>query len=277
MTMLKRVSILLVILTLLTAGADAYYDPYIGRFTQRDPIGDGGNWYAYTANNPLKFVDPTGLELVFNESGVSIKDASAINNFYVGDLTPGDQTLFYGLFGTTSGDAGDSISLLDLRATGGMLTDLINHDEIFTLGWKDLSGDVYGEYDPAHEYNKLRINSSRYATDLTALLNESDSHKNFKSVRLTLAHELQHVADDFFGLSSTVPNAPTHIRQDLKEPWRHEYSAYRRELSAAHQLGQLSAGYYSSSFDVLAARRGPTRSKSIQAIRRAATGNVLSR
>ena len=38
-----------------------YYDPYIGRFTQRDPIGDGVNWYAYTYNNPLKFVDPTGM------------------------------------------------------------------------------------------------------------------------------------------------------------------------------------------------------------------------
>jgi RHS repeat-associated protein len=37
-----------------------YYDPYIGRFTQRDPAGDGVNWYAYTANNPLKYTDPTG-------------------------------------------------------------------------------------------------------------------------------------------------------------------------------------------------------------------------
>ena len=38
-----------------------YYDPYIGRFTQRDPAGDGGNWYAYTYNNPLRFIDPDGL------------------------------------------------------------------------------------------------------------------------------------------------------------------------------------------------------------------------
>ena len=43
-----------------------YYDPYIGRFTQRDPIGDGVNWYAYVANNPLAFVDPTGMRLLFN-------------------------------------------------------------------------------------------------------------------------------------------------------------------------------------------------------------------
>ena len=40
------------------------YDPYIGRFNQRDPAGDGANWYAYVGNNPLAFVDPTGLRPV---------------------------------------------------------------------------------------------------------------------------------------------------------------------------------------------------------------------
>ena len=46
-----------------------YYDPYIGRFTQRDPVGDGVNWYAYANNNPLAFIDPNGLEPV--QSGVT--------------------------------------------------------------------------------------------------------------------------------------------------------------------------------------------------------------
>ena len=38
-----------------------YYDPAIGRFITEDPAKDGLNWYAYCGNNPIMFVDPTGL------------------------------------------------------------------------------------------------------------------------------------------------------------------------------------------------------------------------
>ena len=41
-----------------------YYDPYIGRFVSRDPSGDGLNWYVYVGNNPLAFIDPTGMRPV---------------------------------------------------------------------------------------------------------------------------------------------------------------------------------------------------------------------
>ncbi len=38
-----------------------YYSPETGRFTQEDTYrGDGLNLYAYCANNPVKYVDPTG-------------------------------------------------------------------------------------------------------------------------------------------------------------------------------------------------------------------------
>ncbi len=39
-----------------------YYDSQIGRFMTLDPVDDksGGSPYAYCANNPLKFTDPTG-------------------------------------------------------------------------------------------------------------------------------------------------------------------------------------------------------------------------
>lgn len=40
-----------------------HYDPSIGRFIQRDPIGFRGglNFYAYVRNNPVNFTDPNGL------------------------------------------------------------------------------------------------------------------------------------------------------------------------------------------------------------------------
>lgn len=44
----------------------AAYDPSTGRFTTRDPIGQGGglNVYAYCGNNPVGGVDPSGLERI---------------------------------------------------------------------------------------------------------------------------------------------------------------------------------------------------------------------
>ncbi len=38
-----------------------YYDSSTGRFLTRDPIKDGRNWYGYCVNNPLQYVDPSGL------------------------------------------------------------------------------------------------------------------------------------------------------------------------------------------------------------------------
>ncbi len=38
-----------------------WYWPELGRFIQQDPIGDGMNWYMCVGNNPVVWVDPTGL------------------------------------------------------------------------------------------------------------------------------------------------------------------------------------------------------------------------
>jgi RHS repeat-associated protein len=41
-----------------------FYDPQLGRFVSEDPTGfsGGSNWFSYALNNPLRFVDPLGLQ-----------------------------------------------------------------------------------------------------------------------------------------------------------------------------------------------------------------------
>ncbi len=39
-----------------------YYDSATGRFLTRDPIRDGNNYYVYCQNNPLRWLDPSGLK-----------------------------------------------------------------------------------------------------------------------------------------------------------------------------------------------------------------------
>ena len=55
-----------------------YYDPDLGRFTQPDTLLDGLNRYAYCANNPVRYVDPTG-----NTHGETYWDA--YNDYYSDD------------------------------------------------------------------------------------------------------------------------------------------------------------------------------------------------
>ena len=59
-----------------------YYDPHAGRFISRDPLGDGLNWYAYARNNPLAFIDPTGLaSRAPNETEMAHLTAAAVFTF----------------------------------------------------------------------------------------------------------------------------------------------------------------------------------------------------
>ena len=39
-----------------------WYDPTLGRFITEDPARSGSSWYAYCNNNPLGFIDPSGLD-----------------------------------------------------------------------------------------------------------------------------------------------------------------------------------------------------------------------
>ncbi len=55
-----------------------WYDAETGRFITEDPIRDGLNWYVYTSNNPIKYIDPTGMifGLSSEESGEYDSDSN---------------------------------------------------------------------------------------------------------------------------------------------------------------------------------------------------------
>lgn len=49
-------------------------DAEIGKIITEGPARDGANWYVYVANNPLRFVDPTGMLRVEGSQANDEKD-----------------------------------------------------------------------------------------------------------------------------------------------------------------------------------------------------------
>ena len=56
-----------------------YYDPARGRFTQVDPLGGG---YVYASDNPVNFVDPSGLSAAFAGGLFDYSDPNTGPTFY---------------------------------------------------------------------------------------------------------------------------------------------------------------------------------------------------
>ncbi|NLW48759.1 MAG: peptidoglycan DD-metalloendopeptidase family protein [Firmicutes bacterium] len=66
-----------------------WYDQEIGRFISEDPIKDGLNWYTYAVNNPLRYIDPSGLayedfEREAQTSSIWGDLISRVKNYYAG-------------------------------------------------------------------------------------------------------------------------------------------------------------------------------------------------
>jgi RHS repeat-associated protein len=51
-----------------------WYDAETARFISEDPARDGVSWFAYVGNNPLRYIDPTGLRRVDGDSADSNQD-----------------------------------------------------------------------------------------------------------------------------------------------------------------------------------------------------------
>ena len=239
MTMLKRLSILLVILTLITTAAQAYYDPYTGRFLQRDPAGDGGNWYAYAANNPMKYTDPTGMviKLVDGNHSVSITSASDIPTQLAGAV--GQSSKLDWLIDIFA-KSGDNAALSSSGILNDTLKTVIESSIVTTLQFDTLQANLPGASGVAvaetlpttleDSVQSIRINlplSSLTQTDYTTL----------PSLRTGVVHELSH--------ASNIINEPALANtDDYVNRLTLEFRAYDLDAKWGNSITGHHSGFY---------------------------------
>jgi len=102
-----------------------YYDPSIGRFTQRDPVGlnAGINAYAYVNANPVNFTNPQGLEAFRNDlmnaltQQISYFGGSNADDTDTG-LSAGNQRLVQLAANTITGTASDANPGWGIKGSG---------------------------------------------------------------------------------------------------------------------------------------------------------------
>ena len=73
------------------------YDAANRRFMAIDPIKDGWNWFAYAGNNPIKYVDPTGLYYI-QRIGVNTYTVIPQTSTHTLLRTIGEVTVIGGIF-----------------------------------------------------------------------------------------------------------------------------------------------------------------------------------
>lgn len=86
-----------------------YYDPEIGRFISEDPARDGFNWFVYCNNNPIRYIDPSGMFPIVIPITIELIDILILIGTGAGAYLVGNELL----------DSGFKVSDLFGNATSG--------------------------------------------------------------------------------------------------------------------------------------------------------------
>ena len=119
-----------------------YYNPVVGRFTQEDPYrGDGLNLYAYCANNPVTYYDPSGYVCSFNAQAEenAVRENATLQADEQGGLQGSG----------TNGSGSDLIEIVDADAGTFRINDWSEYPDDYvplpdkSKEWVLLEGDAY--------------------------------------------------------------------------------------------------------------------------------------
>lgn len=161
-----------------------YYDPGTGRFLTRDPIGYAGgiNLYAYTGNNPVNELDPSGLDPLNPLQKIEVQHAIAMIN---------------------------KSNMSDSRQTAKKLTDLLNSGRLYAEPRPDDTDAGQTPIWPWTTQSNVQIGiypetfDSRYPCDGRFKLNQFTDDVLLASV---LYHESRHAFHQGFFWSKLHPN-----------------------------------------------------------------------
>lgn len=149
-----------------------YYIPELGRFISEDPVKDGLNWYVYCANNPLRFVDPSGLDYNGMPSDVQnmLEDRGDLpkSNPKSTNFAPGDQDSSGSGSGSGSGESKiPELKSPDLRELLSNIWDGDDNDALRQLfddlkegGTDALAGALNDYFINKRDYNVSKLKKS---------------------------------------------------------------------------------------------------------------------
>ncbi|MFH1506502.1 MAG: RHS repeat-associated core domain-containing protein [archaeon] len=163
-----------------------YYDSDIGKFTQKDPIKDNKNWYSYASNNPLKYIDPTGMYDIMTglvETGDTLFEITEdLNEFYGTSYSYMDIAFFEQIENPDVISVGDTIRIGAIDMLGRVWQPPFDPEVVTSGYWGGLS---YLQQQIMHYHRNV------YQADADIPERESmlDMHE-WKSKGVAIAHNL---------------------------------------------------------------------------------------
>jgi RHS repeat-associated protein len=148
-----------------------YYEPAIGRFTTVDPLAEkyySISPYAYCNNNPLKFIDPTGMSYTYNWNTGMYENGD-------GDNVPFGEVLDW--IRDKSNKVTGTVNYISEKATGlAVQATAAAQDFAMTIDFATGSGSDHYELDANNYSTKSLKGSYLTTTALEKFLDELNKH-----------------------------------------------------------------------------------------------------